>query len=179
MNHQKRYDDTMNAALRCEEKMKAGAAEGEYLPWLFETVVGALNFAQKECSDQSMKNLLEAVGWSLLPHLRSRMQARGVVKKITAYYQRLGIDRVRFDLVEAIRERLGEETTTTEASELAAELLDREGHPAGDVDSTAIRHSHKRYREVAGELPDEWWELPGMMRVPAAPDPGEFLASKQ
>lgn len=178
MTSQKRYDDTMNAAIQCHDQIKAGADEGEYLPSLFEAVIGVLAYSQKDCTDQSMKNLLEALSWGLRPHLKARMRAPGVVKKISAYQQRLGIDRARFQLVEAIRSELGDETSVTQASALAAELLDSEHHPAGGVDSTAIRHSHKRYADEADSLPDEWWELPGMMRVPPPPDPHEFLKSR-
>lgn len=175
MTRQKRYDAAMNAALRASEEIKGNAPEGEYLPWLYETTLSVLNFGQKECTDQGMRNLLEALTWSLMPHLRARLKAPGVVKQVSKYQQRLGIDAARHGLVERIRQygfSLGQ------ACEHAAELLDKHKHPAGGVDHTSIKKSHDRVEKDALQLPDEFWQLPGMLDLPELPDPAPMLERK-
>jgi len=170
----RRYDEAMNAALRAQEEIRAGAPEGDYLPWIYETIVSVLNFGQKECSDQDMRNLLEALGWSLMPHLKDRFQAPGVVKRISSFQQQLGIDSARHEMVDRI---MTAGVSFSKACGVAAQVLDSSNHPArsGKLDASTIMKSYNKIKDGQAQLPEEFWSLPGMLQMPELPDPTDAL----
>lgn len=176
MTRNKHHADALKAAECAHHAVTTGKHEWRQLIELHGALLSAWNYADKHGTDPELQGIMRMLTAALAPYLSQRLAAPGVRRSIETWKRRITIDAARLAMVERIEQHgIGR----TRACELAGEILQDHGHPAGSTeageyaDESTIRKSCERAK--AAMIPPAIWQLPGEIEMQQLPDPAPYI----